>query len=63
MSTALTLTPDLPERWKNHREADRLLEPVTWFGKALAPAAGMARVRHLMRRLARRSTPSLAPTR
>ncbi|MFD7671903.1 MULTISPECIES: NADH:flavin oxidoreductase/NADH oxidase family protein [Streptomyces] len=57
MGTALTLTPDLPERWKNHREADRLMEPVTWSDKALASAASMARVRHLMRRLARGSSP------
>ncbi|MER5959422.1 NADH:flavin oxidoreductase/NADH oxidase family protein [Streptomyces sp. NPDC001893] len=57
MGTALTLTPDLPERWRNHREADRLMEPVTWSDKALASAASMARVRHLMRRLARGSNP------
>ncbi|WP_432086262.1 NADH:flavin oxidoreductase/NADH oxidase family protein [Streptomyces sp. bgisy095] len=53
MGTALTLTPDLPERWRSHREADRLMEPVTWSDKALASAASMARVRHQMRRLAR----------
>ncbi|MFJ7128756.1 NADH:flavin oxidoreductase/NADH oxidase family protein [Streptomyces sp. NPDC098101] len=53
MGTALTLTPDLPERWRNHREADRLMEPVTWSDKALAAVASMARVRHQMRRLAR----------
>ncbi|MFB6841287.1 NADH:flavin oxidoreductase/NADH oxidase family protein [Streptomyces sp. NPDC056361] len=57
MGTALTLTPDLPQRWKNHREADRLMEPVTWSDKALASAASMARVRHLMRRLAQGGKP------
>ncbi|MFJ6518658.1 hypothetical protein ACIQJ4_10450 [Streptomyces filamentosus] len=53
MGTATTLTPGLPERWRNHREADRRMEPATWSGKALASAAGMARVRHPMRRFAR----------
>ncbi|MGW1202590.1 NADH:flavin oxidoreductase/NADH oxidase family protein [Streptomyces cyaneofuscatus] len=53
MGTAITLTPDLPERWRNHREADRMMEPVTWSDKALAAAASMARVRHQMRRIAR----------
>ncbi|MFB6895624.1 NADH:flavin oxidoreductase/NADH oxidase family protein [Streptomyces hydrogenans] len=57
MGTAITLTPDLPHRWKNHREADRMMEPVTWSDKALAASASMARVRHQMRRIARgRST-------
>ncbi|MFI9374392.1 NADH:flavin oxidoreductase/NADH oxidase family protein [Streptomyces parvulus] len=53
MGTALTLTPDLPHRWRNQREAERLMEPVTWSDAALASAASMARVRHQMRRLAR----------
>ncbi|MFJ4840608.1 NADH:flavin oxidoreductase/NADH oxidase family protein [Streptomyces sp. NPDC088746] len=57
MGTALAVTPDLPERWKVHREADRLMEPVTWSDKALASAASMARVRHLMRRIARGGSP------
>ncbi|MEU3397196.1 hypothetical protein [Streptomyces filamentosus] len=35
------------------READRPMCPVTWSDKALASAAGMAQVRHRMRRLAR----------
>ncbi|MFE5481107.1 NADH:flavin oxidoreductase/NADH oxidase family protein [Streptomyces sp. NPDC056527] len=53
MGTAITLTPDLPNRWKHHREADRMMEPVTWSDKSLASAASMARVRHQMRRIAR----------
>ncbi|MFG2539609.1 NADH:flavin oxidoreductase/NADH oxidase family protein [Streptomyces sp. NPDC048511] len=57
MGTALAVTPDLPDRWKSHREADRLLAPVTWSDKALASAAGMAQVRHQMGRLARGSAP------
>ncbi|MFE6933294.1 NADH:flavin oxidoreductase/NADH oxidase family protein [Streptomyces sp. NPDC057699] len=57
MGTALAVTPDLPDRWKSHREADRQLAPVTWSDKALASAAGMAQVRHQMGRLARGSAP------
>jgi 2,4-dienoyl-CoA reductase-like NADH-dependent reductase (Old Yellow Enzyme family) len=57
MGTALAVTPDLPKRWKAHREADRLMEPVTWSDKALASAASMARVRYLMRRIARGRKP------
>jgi 2,4-dienoyl-CoA reductase-like NADH-dependent reductase (Old Yellow Enzyme family) len=66
MGTAITLTPDLPRRWQDHREADRMMEPVTWSDKALAAAASMARVRHQMRRIARgrntkfSSSPTLA---
>lgn len=56
MGTALAVTPDLPARWKRSREADRQMEPVTWSDKALASAAGMAQVRHQMRRLARGRT-------
>ncbi|MEU8140252.1 2,4-dienoyl-CoA reductase [Streptodolium elevatio] len=57
MGTALAVTPDLPERWRTGREADRPLRPVTWSDKALASAASMAQVRHQMRRIARGSDP------
>ncbi|WP_129266650.1 NADH:flavin oxidoreductase/NADH oxidase family protein [Streptomyces sp. M3] len=57
MGTALAVTPDLPDRWKSHREADRQLAPVNWSDKVLASAAGMAQVRHQMGRLARGSAP------
>ncbi|MFD7458786.1 MULTISPECIES: NADH:flavin oxidoreductase/NADH oxidase family protein [unclassified Streptomyces] len=57
MGTALAVTPDLPDRWTQDREADRQMEPVTWSDKALASAAGMAKVRHQMRRLARGRKP------
>ncbi|MFF2216997.1 NADH:flavin oxidoreductase/NADH oxidase family protein [Streptomyces antibioticus] len=56
MGTALAVTPDLPERWRQGREADRAMRPVTWSDKALASAASMAQVRHQMRRLARGGT-------
>ncbi|MFK0153212.1 NADH:flavin oxidoreductase/NADH oxidase family protein [Streptomyces sp. NPDC090493] len=58
MGTALAVTPDLPERWRQGREADDQLRPVTWSDKALASAAGMAQVRHQMRRIARGSRPT-----
>ncbi|PVC83598.1 2,4-dienoyl-CoA reductase [Streptomyces sp. CS090A] len=57
MGTALAVTPDLPDRWRGGREADRPMRPVNWSDKALASAASMAQVRHQMRRLARGSRP------
>ncbi|MGW9205710.1 oxidoreductase [Embleya sp. NPDC055664] len=57
MGTALAVTPDLPERWRDGREADRELRPVTWTDKSLASAASMAQVRHQMRRIARGGAP------
>ncbi|MFD9095851.1 NADH:flavin oxidoreductase/NADH oxidase family protein [Streptomyces collinus] len=63
MGTALAVTPDLPDRWRDGREADHRLRPVTWSDKALASVAGMAQVRHQMRRIARnrRITPHTHP--
>ncbi|WP_228993620.1 NADH:flavin oxidoreductase/NADH oxidase family protein [Streptomyces sp. DH8] len=55
MGTALAVTPDLPDRWRRGREADRAMRPVNWSDKALSSLAGMAQVRHQMRRLARGS--------
>ncbi|MDA3623923.1 NADH:flavin oxidoreductase/NADH oxidase family protein [Saccharopolyspora sp. WRP15-2] len=57
MGTALAVTPDLPERWRQGREAEQRLRPVAWSDKALAAAAGMALVRHQMRRIAGGRTP------
>ncbi|MET7726148.1 NADH:flavin oxidoreductase/NADH oxidase family protein [Streptomyces mirabilis] len=57
MGTALAVTPDLPDRWRHGREADRQLRPVTWSDKALASAASMAQVRHQLRRIARGRRP------
>jgi 2,4-dienoyl-CoA reductase-like NADH-dependent reductase (Old Yellow Enzyme family) len=57
MGTALAVTPDLPDRWGQGREADRRMRPLNWSDKALASVAGMAQVRHQMRRLARGSNP------
>lgn len=63
MGTALAVTPDLPDRWRDGREADDQLRTVTWSDKALASVAGMAQVRHQMRRIARnrRITPNTHP--
>lgn len=57
MGTALAVTPDLPDRWRERREADRQIRRVNWSDKALASAAGMALVRYQMRRLARGGGP------
>jgi len=57
MGTALAVTPDLPDRWRHGREADRRLRPVSWSDKALASVASMAQVRHQMHRIARGNHP------
>jgi 2,4-dienoyl-CoA reductase-like NADH-dependent reductase (Old Yellow Enzyme family) len=59
MGTALAVTPDLPRRWRQGGQPDRRLRPVTWPDKTLAAAAGMALVRHQMRRIARGGHPAL----
>jgi 2,4-dienoyl-CoA reductase-like NADH-dependent reductase (Old Yellow Enzyme family) len=58
MGTAIALTPDLPERWRAGREATEQMRPVTWTDKTLASAAGMALVRHQMRRVTRGKEPT-----
>ncbi|MGW4122170.1 NADH:flavin oxidoreductase/NADH oxidase family protein [Nocardia sp. NPDC004711] len=57
MGTALSITPDLPARWRDDLGADATPKPITWSNKALASAAGMAVVRHHMRRMARGRNP------
>jgi 2,4-dienoyl-CoA reductase-like NADH-dependent reductase (Old Yellow Enzyme family) len=59
MATALAVTPDLPRRWRDGAEAAGHLRPVTWSDKTMASAAGMALVRHQMRRIARGRKPAL----
>ncbi|MBT1098131.1 NADH:flavin oxidoreductase/NADH oxidase family protein [Streptomyces sp. Tu102] len=58
MGTALASTPDLPQRWREGREADQSLRQVTWPDKNLASAAAMALVRYQMRRVARGQSPA-----
>jgi 2,4-dienoyl-CoA reductase-like NADH-dependent reductase (Old Yellow Enzyme family) len=58
MGTAIAMTPDLPERWRAGREATEQIRPVTWTDKTLASAAGMALVRHQMRRVTRGKEPA-----
>ena len=58
MATAIAVTPDLPHRWRTGREATERLRPVTWSDKTLASAAGMALVRHQMRRITRGRQPT-----
>jgi 2,4-dienoyl-CoA reductase-like NADH-dependent reductase (Old Yellow Enzyme family) len=57
MGTAIAVTPDLPNRWRERLEATERLKPVTWPDKTLASAAGMALVRHQMRRITRGRRP------
>jgi 2,4-dienoyl-CoA reductase-like NADH-dependent reductase (Old Yellow Enzyme family) len=59
MATAIAVTPDLPNRWLGGEDVTRRLRPVTWSDKTLASAAGMALVRHQLRRIARGSDPVL----
>jgi 2,4-dienoyl-CoA reductase-like NADH-dependent reductase (Old Yellow Enzyme family) len=58
MGTAIAVTPDLPKRWRAGREASEALKAVTWSDKTLASAAGMALVRHQMRRITRGKPPN-----
>jgi 2,4-dienoyl-CoA reductase-like NADH-dependent reductase (Old Yellow Enzyme family) len=59
MGTALAVTPDLPNRWRNGGEARGQLQAVTWSDKTLASAASMALVRHQLRRISRGRSPAL----
>jgi hypothetical protein len=54
----MAVTPELPNRWREGREAIERLEPVTWSDKTLASAANMALVRHQMRRITRGKHPT-----
>jgi 2,4-dienoyl-CoA reductase-like NADH-dependent reductase (Old Yellow Enzyme family) len=58
MATAIAVTPELPNRWREGREATERLKPVTWSDKTLASAANMALVRHQMRRITRGKHPT-----
>ncbi|WP_449283201.1 NADH:flavin oxidoreductase/NADH oxidase family protein [Leucobacter sp.] len=63
MGTALAVDPELPNRWRTSDEAKVVLAPVNIEDKAIASAAGMARVRHQLRRLGRgaRTRPGVNP--
>jgi 2,4-dienoyl-CoA reductase-like NADH-dependent reductase (Old Yellow Enzyme family) len=59
IATALAVTPDLPDRWREGLEADKGMKPVTWSDKSLASATEMAMVRYQMRRMAAGKNPAL----
>lgn len=59
MATALAVTPDLPDRWRDGLGAEGTLRPVTWSDKALASLTEMAMVRYQMRRMAAGKNPAL----
>jgi 2,4-dienoyl-CoA reductase-like NADH-dependent reductase (Old Yellow Enzyme family) len=58
MGTAIAVTPDLPNRWREGLEATERLAKVTWSDRTLASAASMALVRHQMRRITRGRHPT-----
>ncbi|HXA30005.1 MAG TPA: NADH:flavin oxidoreductase/NADH oxidase family protein [Candidatus Angelobacter sp.] len=58
MATAIAVTPDLPNRWRDGLEATERLARVTWSDTTLASAASMALVRHQMRRITRGRNPT-----
>jgi 2,4-dienoyl-CoA reductase-like NADH-dependent reductase (Old Yellow Enzyme family) len=58
LGTALALTPDLPNRWRQGLEASARPKPVMWSDKTLASAASMALVRHQLRRITRGRHPT-----
>jgi 2,4-dienoyl-CoA reductase-like NADH-dependent reductase (Old Yellow Enzyme family) len=58
MGTAIGVTPDLPNRWREGLEATERLNTVAWSDKTLASAASMALVRHQMRRITRGKEPT-----
>jgi 2,4-dienoyl-CoA reductase-like NADH-dependent reductase (Old Yellow Enzyme family) len=64
MGSALAVDPDLPHKWRDGVDAVVELAPVRITDKAIASAAGMARVRQQLRRLGagRRTRPGINPT-
>lgn len=63
MGSALAVDPDLPNRWRQDATAKVELTPVIIKDKAVASAAGMARIRQQLRRLGtnRRPRPGISP--
>ena len=57
IGTALTVTPDLPARWRRGESPSASVRPVEWKDKALASAGLQALVRYQIHRLGRRQTP------
>jgi 2,4-dienoyl-CoA reductase-like NADH-dependent reductase (Old Yellow Enzyme family) len=58
MATAMAVTPELANRWRQGHEATDRLKHVGWSDKTLASAASMALVRHQMRRITRDKHPT-----
>ncbi|WP_406633304.1 NADH:flavin oxidoreductase/NADH oxidase family protein [Amycolatopsis sp. WGS_07] len=59
MGTALAMDPELPDKWRRGEDAAVEVEPVAIKDKALASAAGMARVRRQLRRIGAGRSPRL----
>ncbi|MEU0544722.1 NADH:flavin oxidoreductase/NADH oxidase family protein [Nocardia sp. NPDC005978] len=65
MGSALAMDPGLPNRWRHDASARVVLTPVRIADKAVASAAGMARIRQQLRRLGagRNPRPGIGPVR
>ena len=63
IATALTLEPQLIKHWREGRDLNPQLKPISWQRKPLAALATLAVVRDQMRRLSRgqRPNPNVAP--
>ncbi len=63
IGTALAVNPQLPNVWRQDRDASAELPPIMWKDKAIASLASMAVVKYQMRRLSRgaKPTPAVSP--
>lgn len=57
VGSGLAVDPDLPRKWRESDEAAVELPPVAIADKAIASAAGMARIRYQLQRLGRGRSP------
>ncbi|MVU77184.1 2,4-dienoyl-CoA reductase [Nocardia sp. ET3-3] len=60
MGTAFTLTPDLPNRWRENLEASGTLQPVNWPNKTLAMATELSLARYQIHRMADGKDPRMS---
>lgn len=57
IATGLAIAPNLPQTWREGRELNPQLKPVTWKAKPLAALANMAMVKFQLRRLSQGLAP------
>ncbi len=58
IATAIALNPHLPREWREGRDSNPTLKPITWKAKPLAALAYMAVVKHQLRRLSKGHAPN-----